>query len=50
MMNRLTGNIQLSSKQWYRYLIVEEAKKAYGLAMEKGDAKGAAACPPKQAE
>ena len=43
MVNRLTGNIQLASKQWYRYLIVEGAKKAYDLAMEKGDAKGAAA-------
>lgn len=42
MCNRLLGNIQLAAKNWYRYLIVEGAKKAYNMAMEKGDAKGAA--------
>lgn len=43
MMNRLVGNITLSAKQWYRYMIVEGAKKAYAVAIDKGDAKGAAA-------
>ena len=42
MANRLVGNIQLSAKSWYRYMIVEGAKAAYNLAIEKGDAKGAA--------
>ena len=42
MANRLVGNIQLSAKSWYRYMIVEGAKAAYNMAMEKGDAKGAA--------
>lgn len=43
MANRLVGNIQLSAKSWYRYMIVEGAKKAYNLAIDKGDAKAAAA-------
>lgn len=43
MMNRLVGNIQLAAKSWYRYMIVEGAKKAYQLAIDNGDAKGAAA-------
>jgi len=42
MANRLVGNIQLSAKSWYRYMIVEGAKAAYNMAMEKHDAKGAA--------
>lgn len=42
MANRLVGNIQLSAKSWYRYMIVEGAKAAYNMAMEKEDAKGAA--------
>lgn len=42
MANRLVGNIQLSAKSWYRHMIVEGAKAAYKMAMEKGDAKGAA--------
>lgn len=44
MVNRLVGNIQLASKSWYRYQIVEGAKKAYAMAIKKEDAKGAAAC------
>lgn len=44
MMNRLVGNITLSAKSWYRYMIVEGAKKAYNMAVAAGDAKGAAAC------
>jgi len=43
MMNRLVGNIRLAAKSWYRYMIVEGAKKAYKLAIDNGDAKGAAA-------
>lgn len=44
MMNRLVGNIQLAAKSWYRYMIVEGAKKAYDVAINNNDAKGAAAC------
>ncbi|WP_373802153.1 hypothetical protein [Bacteroides heparinolyticus] len=43
MINRLVGNVQMAAKQWYRYMIVEGAKKAYSVAIDKGDAKGAAA-------
>lgn len=43
MASRLVGNVQLAAKNWYRYMIVEGAKKAYAMAMDKGDAKGAAA-------
>ncbi len=42
MANRLVGNIQLSAKSWYRHMIVEGAKAAYKMAMDKNDAKGAA--------
>lgn len=31
MINRLVGNIQLAAKNWYRYMIVEGAKKAISL-------------------
>ena len=43
MVRRLVGNIRLAAKSWYRYLIVEGAKRTYNMAMEKEDAKGAAA-------
>ncbi|MCE9476810.1 hypothetical protein K0H43_21670, partial [Bacteroides fragilis] len=43
MINRLVGNIQLAAKSWYRYMIVEGGKKAFQLAIDNGDAKGAAA-------
>ncbi|MBR8719942.1 hypothetical protein IX307_001171 [Bacteroides pyogenes] len=43
MINRLVGNIQLAAKAWYRYMIVEGGKKAFKIAIDKGDAKGAAA-------
>lgn len=43
MINRLVGNVQLAGKSWYRYIIVEGGKKAFHLAIEKEDAKGAAA-------
>ena len=40
---KITGNIQLASKAWYRYMIIEGAKAAYALAINNLDAKGAAA-------
>lgn len=43
MVKRLVGNVQLAAKSWYRHLIIEGAKKAYEIAIDKGDAKGAAA-------
>ena len=43
MIRRLVGNIQLAAKSWYRYMIVEGAKKAYEVAIANNDAKGAAA-------
>lgn len=43
MVNRLTGNIQLAAKSWYRYMIVEGGKRAFQLAIDNNDAKGAAA-------
>jgi hypothetical protein len=43
MINRLVGNIRLAAKDWYRYMIIEGAKKAYQIAIDSGDAKGAAA-------
>lgn len=43
MVNRLVGNVQQASKTWYRHMIIEGAKKAYALAIDNGDAKGAAA-------
>lgn len=43
MVNRLVGNVTLAAKNWYRHIIIEGAKKAYTMAMDKGDVKGAAA-------
>lgn len=43
MINRLVGNIQLAAKAWYRYMIVEGGKKTFNMAIDKEDAKGAAA-------
>ena len=43
MIRRLVGNIQLAAKSWYRYMIVEGAKRAYEVAIANNDAKGAAA-------
>lgn len=40
---RLVGNIQLSSKSWYRHMIIESAKKGIKIAIEEKDAKGVAA-------
>lgn len=42
-LNKIVGNIQLSSKSWYRYMIVEAAKKGYEIAKDAKDAKGMAA-------
>ncbi len=44
LIDRLTSGIQLASRQWYRYMVVEGAKKAYNLAMDAQDYKAAAAC------
>jgi len=44
MVNKLVGNIQLSAKNWYRHIIIEGAKKAYSLAIDEKDTRGAAAC------
>ena len=44
MLKRLLGDIKMANKEWYRYMVVEGAKKAYNMAMDVGDAKGAAAC------
>ncbi|MDR1436820.1 MAG: hypothetical protein LBI65_01745 [Candidatus Symbiothrix sp.] len=41
-LTRLFGNIQLASKAWYRYMIVEGAKQAYEIARAKSDPKGMA--------
>ena len=40
---RITGNIALAGKNWYRHLIIEGAKEIYAMAMRKEDSKGAAA-------
>lgn len=37
---KITGNIQLAAKNWYRYMIIEGAKKAYEIAEAKQDPKG----------
>lgn len=41
--SRIAGNIQLAAKNWYRYMIIEGAKKAYTVAESKDDARGMAA-------
>ncbi len=40
---RLVGNIQLSSKNWYRHIIIEASKKGIKIAEEAKDPKGIAA-------
>lgn len=40
---KIAGSIQLAAKNWYRYMIIEGAKKAYMIAETKGDGKGMAA-------
>lgn len=41
--NKITGNIQLAATNWYRYMIIEGAKKAYSIAEAERDAKGMSA-------
>lgn len=41
--NKITGNIQLAAKNWYRYMIIEGAKEAYDIAKAEKDAKGMSA-------
>lgn len=41
--NKITGNIQLAAKNWYRYMIIEGAKKAYDIAEAEKDSKGMSA-------
>ncbi len=43
VINNIVGNIQLASKSWYRYMIIEGAKEAFSIAKEQRDAKGMAA-------
>lgn len=40
---KITGSIQLAAKNWYRYMIIEGAKKAYNIAETKKDGKAMAA-------
>lgn len=40
---RLVGNINLSSKNWYRHMIIEAAKRGIAIAEREKDAKGIAA-------
>ena len=40
---RLVGNISLSSKNWYRHLIIESCKLGLRIAIDANDAKGIAA-------
>lgn len=41
--HKIIGNIQLAAKNWYRYMIIEGAKKAFNIAEKEKDAKGMAA-------
>lgn len=43
-LRKMVGSIQLSSKAWYRYMIVEGAKEGFEIAKSKKDGKGIAAC------
>ena len=43
-LNKIVGNVQLASKNWYRYMIVEGAKEGFEIAKVAKDAKGMAAC------
>ena len=43
-LNKIVGNVQLASKNWYRYMIVEGAKAGYEIAITAKDSKGVAAC------
>jgi hypothetical protein len=41
-LRKMVGSIQLSSKAWYRYTIIEGSKVGYELAVAKKDPKGIA--------
>lgn len=41
---KILGNIQLASKSWYRYIIIEGAKEGFDIARTEKDAKGMASC------
>lgn len=41
---KILGNIQLASKSWYRYIIIEGAKEGFDIARVVRDAKGMASC------
>ena len=41
---KILGNIQLASKSWYRYIIIEGAKEGFDIARVERDAKGMASC------
>lgn len=43
-LRKMVGSIQLSSKAWYRYMIIEGAKQGFEIAKNAKDAKGMAAC------
>ncbi len=43
-LTKIVGNVQLASKNWYRYMIVEGAKEGYEIAKTAKDSKGIAAC------
>ena len=43
-LSKIVGNVQLASKNWYRYMIVEGAKEGFEIAKVAKDAKGMAAC------
>jgi hypothetical protein len=42
--NKIVGSVQLAAKSWYRYMIIEGAKKGYDIALKQNDSKGMAAC------
>lgn len=37
---KIVGNIQLSSKSWYRYMVIEGAKEAFEIGRTNNDSKG----------
>jgi hypothetical protein len=43
-LRKMVGSIQLSSKSWYRYMIIEGSKQGFEIAKKANDAKGMAAC------
>lgn len=43
-LRKMVGSIKLSTKAWYRYIIIEGAKEGFAIAKTANDAKGMAAC------